>query len=144
MTAFTYALQLTILTIKDGQRQIWTHLQMLHMVNDHRLAVPTFALAALALPAIQPQDLVAYAVRLSPPLRPVIELMFTPLRYQCPKLIQAVSGYHILTVQWNRRCRMTGTACLIISCYHFITLFWLWGIIFFDFEAVGSSNDPDK
>ena len=99
VTAFAYALQLTILTIKDGQRQIRTHFQMLHMVNNHRLAVPTFALAALALPAIQPQDLVAYAVRLSPPLRPVIELMFTPLCDQNTKLIQAISGNHILTAK---------------------------------------------
>lgn len=90
MTAFAYALQLPLLSVKDGQGQIRPLLQMLHMMDDHRLAVLALSLAALALPMIQPQHLRPDAVRISAPLRPGIELMLPALGDQKSQLRKPV------------------------------------------------------
>ena len=102
MTGFADTFQLPLLSVEDGQCQIRSMLQVLHMVDDHSLLVPPFAFAALALPVIHFQNLVADALRLSSPLRPKIELMFPPLGDQLTELGKPIGRNQANTTQMTQ------------------------------------------
>ena len=99
VAVFADALQLSYLAVEDGQGQIRPALQMLYVVDDHRLAVSAFSFAALALVPIHPKHLRPQAVWFPAPFRPGIEFMLPALSNQQPKLCQPIIRDHILTAQ---------------------------------------------